>query len=197
MEHLPFLNPTHPVSTSAHQPTLALHKGIALVGLPRSGKTTVGQLMAKTLHWRFIDSDAQIAQSQGLRIPELIAQRGIETFRQKESQWLRALCTQTKASEDSFCVLSTGGGLPCHDELMVLLNQHFVTVHLTLDVDTWLKRLFDPPHEMSQRLDRKALSALYDNRQPVYTQAQFTLSQRSTVEKDVENLLRAIWGPSP
>ncbi len=179
MSPLPFLEPQTRVPP--------LRRGIALVGLPRSGKTTVGQALAQILHWPFLDSDAALTAALQCPVPEYIKVHGIEAFRQQETRWLHHYC-QTPDSEGPI-VLSTGGGLPCHDQLMDVLNTHFVTVYLTLAQTLWLERLFHPPHELSQRLSKSELENLYVERHQVYHQARHLLLTRRSVEADVEKLL--------
>ena len=179
MSPLPFLEPQNPA--------LALRRGIALVGLPRSGKTTLGQALAQTLHWPFVDSDTALAAALQCPVPEYIKRYGIEAFRQQETRWLHQYC-QTPNSE-GLTVLSTGGGLPCHDQLMDTLNTHFVTMYLTLAQPLWLERLFHPPHELSQRLSKPELESLYAERHQIYRQARYPLLTRHSVEADVAKLL--------
>lgn len=181
MSQLPFLSPQ--ISE------LPLRQGIALVGLPRTGKTTLGQALAQTLHWPFVDSDHALSAQLKCAVPEYIQAQGIDAFREQEKQWLTTLCN-TQAT--GFQVLSTGGGLPCHHQLMALLKQHFVTVYLPLTQKVWLERLQQPPHELSQRLSHTELQTLFQARHPIYAQAHFTLTSRHSVEADVEKLISIV-----
>jgi shikimate kinase len=184
---LPFLHSTH-----GHErgfSPLHLYQGIALVGLPRTGKTTVGTALAQHQHWSFIDSDAAIARAQNLAIPDLIARDGIAAFRALEKAWLLQLCQLPADADHPFIVLSTGGGMPCHHGLMEQLKQHFLTVHLDLDLKSWLERMQTPPHELTTRLDDGELRHLYQERSAIYHQAHYTLTQRRCVENDVKNVL--------
>lgn len=77
---------------------------ISLVGLPGSGKTTVGRQLARRLHLPFIDSDHEIEQRIGCSIRDFFEREGEERFRDIEQQVLDEL------SLGPACVLSTGGG---------------------------------------------------------------------------------------
>jgi len=77
---------------------------IALVGLPGSGKTTVGRQLARRLNIGFVDSDPAIEQRIGCSIREFFEREGEETFRDVEQQVIDDL-TRTHSG-----VLSTGGG---------------------------------------------------------------------------------------
>ena len=53
---------------------------LILVGMPASGKSTVGVILAKVIGYDFIDSDLLIQRREGMRLPEIIEQKGIEGF---------------------------------------------------------------------------------------------------------------------
>ena len=77
---------------------------IALVGLPGSGKTTVGRHLARRLQLPFIDSDQQIEQRLGCSIREFFEREGEQAFRDLEESVIDELTAGPP------CVLSTGGG---------------------------------------------------------------------------------------
>ena len=77
---------------------------IALVGLPGSGKTTVGRHLARRLQLPFIDSDQQIEQRLGCSIREFFEREGEQAFRDLEESVIDELTAGAP------CVLSTGGG---------------------------------------------------------------------------------------
>lgn len=78
-------------------------KKLILIGLPGSGKTTVGGLLARQLGLPFRDCDPQVERLAGRTVAQLFSS-GEECFRRWETVALQALC----AGED--CVLATGGG---------------------------------------------------------------------------------------
>lgn len=77
---------------------------IYLVGLMGAGKTTIGRLLAKRLHRRFLDSDHEIEARTGVRIPVIFEIEGEAGFRKRESQVLAELAGERNL------VLATGGG---------------------------------------------------------------------------------------
>lgn len=77
---------------------------LSLVGLPGSGKTTVGRQLARRLQLPFVDSDHEIEQRIGCSIREFFEREGEDRFRDMEEQVLDAL------TQGAACVLSTGGG---------------------------------------------------------------------------------------
>ena len=77
---------------------------IVLVGMPGSGKTSIGKAVARRERRRYVDSDAEIVASEGRAITEIFAEKGEEYFRKKEKQTLFLLGAQNGM------VISTGGG---------------------------------------------------------------------------------------
>ena len=74
-----------------------------------SGKTTVGQLLARQLAWHFVDLDDRIEEATGLRISEFFERHGEPSFRQLEADQLRAVLGRAHESQES-AVLALGGG---------------------------------------------------------------------------------------
>ena len=77
---------------------------IYLIGMPGSGKTTIGEKLAKELHMEFIDLDAYIAEKNAMFVEDIIHRYGEQVFREKESEALADLI-------DKQAVISTGGGV--------------------------------------------------------------------------------------
>lgn len=61
-------------------------KNVVLIGMPGSGKSTVGVVLAKVLGYRFIDSDLVIQEAEGKLLHEIISERGIEGFLEVENK---------------------------------------------------------------------------------------------------------------
>ena len=109
---------------------------IVLVGMPGSGKTTLGREIAKRLGFRVYDLDYLIEENAGARISTIFSEQGEESFRAMESEVLLS-CLQKK---ESF-VLSTGGGAPCFNENMDLINKFAIAVYLEVPLNQLLIRL--------------------------------------------------------
>ena len=78
---------------------------LTLIGMPSSGKTSLGKARSGRLGTTFVDLDAEVVKLAGMPIPEIFAQQGEEGFRRLESQ----VCRQFGAQNSQ--VLSTGGGV--------------------------------------------------------------------------------------
>ena len=93
---------------------------IVLVGMPGSGKTTVGRDLAKRLGLRFVDTDHEIEARTGVKIPILFEIEGEDGFRKRETQTLDDL------TRESNMVLATGGGAVIRPENRALLRERAV-----------------------------------------------------------------------
>ena len=99
---------------------------VYIIGFMGSGKTTTGKKLASILRWSFIDLDTRIEEHTGMKIPELFSKYGEEYFRNIESEVLRNLKSQT------YTVISTGGGTPCHGNNMDFMLETGLTIYLKL-----------------------------------------------------------------
>ena len=97
---------------------------LAVIGLPCSGKSTIGKRLAKKLRRPFIDLDSAIVLRLGCSIQEFFEQHGEEKFREVESE------TLDEMSRVSDCVLSTGGGTILKLENRELLQRRGTVFYL-------------------------------------------------------------------
>jgi shikimate kinase len=123
---------------------------IFLIGLPGSGKTTLGKKVATYLQTPFFDLDEAIERSAGKRVPEIFADEGEAAFRRLESGTLQKLI-----NEHPDFVLATGGGAPCFHDGIGIMNQAGVTVFLDVPVYELEKRL-----QAEQQQNRPLLSGV-------------------------------------
>ncbi len=101
-----FTNSTYPASTvqAVYEKIRASKENIVLTGMPSSGKTTVGTLLAQRLNRPFIDTDTEIEKQTGQSPATLIKSKGEQTFRDIETQVIQNL------RHVSGAVIATGGG---------------------------------------------------------------------------------------
>lgn len=137
---------------------------IALIGLPGSGKSTVGRQLAKRFSLIFVDSDARIEQRLGCSIREYFEREGEARFRDVEAVEIDAL-TRIEGS-----VLSTGGGSVLRAENRQRLRERCQVVYLRSSPDELYKRL---RHDRNRPLLQVAdpltkLRDLYAERDPLY-----------------------------
>ena len=108
---------------------------VVLVGLPGSGKSTIGRRVASALNLPIVDSDVLIEQGEGKACGEVYAELGEEAFRELEVGYVaRALATGG--------VVSLGGGSVVSEEVRALLQRHTV-VWIDVSAEEGIRRTAD------------------------------------------------------
>ncbi len=155
-------------------------KNVVLIGMPSSGKTTVGKALAAQTGRVFFDMDAIIEQRAGRSIPEIIGQDGEAAFRAMETEVLRDL------SRESGAVIATGGGVVTVPKNLPLIRQNSVCVFLKRD----LAKLSVKGRPLSQRY---GVDALYQARLPLYQAwSDAEADCNKTVEQTVKEIREAL-----
>ncbi|WP_192349241.1 shikimate kinase [Algoriphagus sp. Y33] len=103
---------------------------IVLVGLPGSGKSTFGKQLATVLKFPYYDLDHLIEDRFQMKIPDIFSRYGEGQFRAWETEVLQEFLGR----DDSY-VLASGGGCPCFNENMDLINQKAVSVYLDVPLE--------------------------------------------------------------
>ncbi|MEJ8837941.1 shikimate kinase [Ramlibacter sp. AN1133] len=140
---------------------------ITLVGMPGSGKTTVGRQLARRLGLPFFDSDHVIEERLGCSIREYFAREGEAAFRDLEQQVLAQLAQGPAA------VIATGGGAVLREANRECLRAAGPVVYLRSTPEELYRRLrHDTTRPLLQVADPLArLRELYAQRDPLYQQA--------------------------
>jgi len=140
---------------------------VALVGLPGSGKSTVGRQLARRLGWAFLDTDQVIENRIGRSIREFFETEGEEPFRDLE----QAVVDELTLGEP--CVLSTGGGAVLRPVNREHLKQRTCGVYLHSSPEEVFRRLrHDQNRPLLQVADPLArLRDLYALRDPLYRES--------------------------
>ena len=129
---------------------------IVLIGMPSSGKTTVGTLLAERLRRPLIDTDAETERRTGKTVPELFAEGGEENFRKEER------LTVSECARGTGVIIATGGGAPMFPENRAALAGNGFVVLILRDTE----KLDTAGRPLSRDLD--TLNAMYKVRMPVY-----------------------------
>ncbi len=90
-------------------------KNLVLIGMPGSGKTKMGQLLARRFGLPLLDTDAMVVETAGMTIPELFDRFGEAHFRDLETQ------AAHRAAQAGGAVIATGGGIVLREENMAAL----------------------------------------------------------------------------
>jgi shikimate kinase len=139
---------------------------IFLIGMMGTGKTTVGELLAQQLKYRFFDTDALIEQITGLNINEIFNKEGEQGFRNLETKILAELSAYTR------CAIATGGGIVLRQHNWSYLHYGLV-VWLDAKEEILVKRLTnDTIRPLLKEVDPvQKLKTLLHERRPLYQQA--------------------------
>jgi shikimate kinase len=159
---------------------------VALIGLPGSGKSTVGRQLARRLQLPFFDSDHAIEQQLGCSIREYFEREGEDRFRDVEESVINEL-TQNQQG-----VLSTGGGVILRPANRQHLHQRCQVVYLNSTPDEIFRRL---RHDVNRPLLQVAdplnrLRDLYTVRDPLYRETAHFIVE--TGRPSVANLVKTI-----
>lgn len=149
---------------------------LVLIGMPGSGKTTVGKILSRMLCMPLVDTDALVEKAAGKTIPELFAQEGESAFRDRETAAAR------QAAELDNTVIATGGGIILRPENMAAL----AATGMIFFRDRDLEDILGEDH-MGRPLvgrDPEKLRILYTQRIELYRKyAQYIISNTKTAEE--------------
>lgn len=134
---------------------------IVLIGMPASGKSTVGVILAKTLGVGFVDTDLLIQQREKRLLQEIIDSDGIERFLDAERDAVLALdCRNT--------VIATGGSVVFRSESMQKLMQNGTIVFLDVSLPTVKQRLNNIKTRGVAAAKDKSIEDIFRERLPYY-----------------------------
>ncbi|MCU0324836.1 MAG: shikimate kinase [Spirosomaceae bacterium] len=148
---------------------------IFLVGMPSSGKSTLGRQLAKQMGYEFVDLDSRIEISEGKKVAEIFAINGEEYFRELEKQQLR------KILKDSKVVVATGGGVPCFHNNMDYIKEVGISIFLDVKPDKLVERMHSskknerPLFDLGNEKLLDTITEKYNSRLPFYTLADITI----------------------
>lgn len=160
---------------------------ITLIGMPGSGKSTVGVLLAKALGLDFIDTDLVLQRQFGALLQDILDRLGLEAFLDAEAA---VICSARPVS----AVISPGGSCVCRESAMNHLNDLGPVVYLKLSLNTLLQRLDNIETRGIAMSSGQTLNDLYDFRTPLYEQYADLIVEADgqTLEQTVTAVLQAL-----
>ena len=159
-------------------------ENIVLIGMPASGKSTVGALLAKRLSRELLDTDALIEEKAKMPIPEIFKKFGEEKFRELETDAIRGACAKTGV------IIATGGGAVLRRQNVDALKENGRLYF----IDRPLEALI-PTENRPLSSTKEAITARYNERYGIYCKSADViidadcdaLAVSEKIEKDFRN----------
>ncbi|MFC4258163.1 shikimate kinase [Marinobacter lacisalsi] len=134
---------------------------IVLTGMPGSGKSTVGVLLAKRLGFGFVDTDLLIQQKAGRTLQEIVDAEGYLALRAIEEEVLLELAVERH-------IISTGGSAVYSQQAMAHLKQDGEVVFLDIPLDEMMRRIGDHSLRGISRGPAQSFTDLFQERFALY-----------------------------
>jgi shikimate kinase len=158
-------------------------ENIILIGMPWSGKSTAGVLLAKQLSRNFVDTDLVIQAAEKRRLQEIIDTEGLAAFRRLEERHVLGLSCRGH-------VIATGGSVVYSESAMAHLKKNGCCIYLELPFAALKQRAADMAMRGLVRARGQSLRDLYEERTPLY--ARYADVTVRCGERNHEAVLRAI-----
>ena len=160
---------------------------ITLIGMPGSGKSTVGVLLAKVLGYGFLDTDLLIQQREGALLQSILDCRGADYFLAAEEQAVRSV-------DCSRHVIAPGGSVVYSACAMERLKELGIVVYLEMPLEELIGRIDNMGSRGVVMEPGQTLSELYEVRVPLYRRyADYTVAcGGQTLEQTVGAVLSCL-----
>lgn len=163
---------------------------VFLCGMMGSGKSTIGEHLAKELSMPFTDLDSVIEESEGMTIPEIFNQEGEEGFREIEKKQI------LKVTGSAEGVVALGGGALQNQQIVDHLKLYGWLVYIDASQVEILDRLSGtsgrPMLDNSEEIEQR-ISSLFDERLKFYKQAHFSIqTEKKPVEQVTTEILKKL-----
>lgn len=167
-------------------------KHIFLLGLPASGKSTLGKRLSERMGRGYLDTDDWIVQREGMSVSDIFLTKGALYFRSCEAEAIGYLAEIMHPM-----VVATGGGLPCYHNNMERMNALGTTIYLDVKLDLLAKRILPKGRPMFENVSKediqKRLNRLRSERDSIYNQSQHRLKLEVEDEEEIlDRVLRIV-----
>ena len=157
-------------------------KNVVMVGMPGSGKSTIGVILAKSLGFDFVDTDLVICKREGKKLQEITDTEGLEKFLEIEQQVGEEISPVNS-------VVATGGSMILSDEAMKNLKKDGIVVYVEVPLEILKKRITNMKTRGIAFKKGETLEDIFRVRTPLYEKyADITITaDENTVPEDCVN----------
>ena len=151
-------------------------RNIVLIGMPASGKSTIGKLLAKKMNYEYYDADRYLERKENVKISTLFSEKGEEYFRNLETKYLKEL------SQKNGIIISTGGGAVKREKNIQILGEKGIIVFLNRKIEDIAKENHEA-RPLLQNIDN--IYKLYDERIELYSRYSDIIVENNGTLKEV------------
>ena len=163
-----------------------METNIILIGMPASGKTTIGQLLSEKLDsYTFIDTDSFIEKTQGLCVAEIFKKYSEDYFRKLEYDAIKLLCNGKKK------IISIGGGAFENPDNRITLLNFGKVFYLKSELDVLYYRISNDTTRplLQSENPRAVLENLLRKREENFLKAHYIIDTDSLNENEIVNAI--------
>ena len=99
-------------------------KNIILIGMPASGKSTIGKLLSKKIDYKYFDADIYLEEKENKKIKDIFFEKGEKYFRDLETKYLK------EVSQINRSVICTGGGVIKKNDNITIMKKNGIIIFL-------------------------------------------------------------------
>lgn len=160
---------------------------VILIGMPSCGKSTCGVLVAKALCKSFLDTDLLIQQNEGMKLSQVLQEKGIEYFSKAERDSVLTLYAKN-------CIIATGGSMVYYEDAMNKLKEDGIVVFLDISYKNMMRRIKNFKTRGVVLKEGYTPKDMYDERKTLYKKYADVIidCNRNTIDDTVNEIIKAI-----
>ena len=108
-------------------------KNIILIGMPASGKSTIGKLLSKKIDYKYFDTDIYLEEKENKKIKDIFFEKGEKYFRDLETKYLKEVSQINKS------VICTGGGVIKKNDNITIMKKNGIIIFLDREIEDIIK----------------------------------------------------------
>jgi len=155
----------------------SIDKNLVLIGMPGSGKSTIGVILAKKTSRDFVDTDVVIQSHEHRSLQDIVDNDGYMKLREIEEKWVMSL-----EAENS--VIATGGSVVYSDASMKHLDENGIIIFLDVQLDTLKTRITDYDQRGIARRPEQSFEDLFAERSALYNRYAHITIQSDTLGQE-------------